>query len=82
MLAGLYLNLAVLSDSREKQSYLEKATSKYNEADTIDMQEEASWLGKGILLLARKEVDRAIFQFNTLLERNPEHMPSLLGKVV
>ena len=81
-IGGFYIHRAIENnDKKAALDYYEKATSKYNEADTIDVQEEKSWLGKGVLLLARKEFERAVFQFQTLLDRNLFPELATLGKV-
>eukprot|EP01104_Vermistella_antarctica_P010352 TRINITY_DN2757_c1_g2_i1.p1 TRINITY_DN2757_c1_g2~~TRINITY_DN2757_c1_g2_i1.p1 ORF type:complete len:1070 (+),score=325.80 TRINITY_DN2757_c1_g2_i1:164-3373(+) len=63
-----------------KEKHFEEATKHYNEADTIDIHEEITWVGKGVLLLNRLDYDRSSECFDTVLESNPRNTPALLGK--
>ena len=83
-LTACYLKMAYLTSSSDKKRFneiLDKVTGLYNQCDSIDIHEEKTWLGKGIVFLLRKVFDRASFQFDTLLERKPQMIPALIGKV-
>lgn len=60
----------------------EKATQYFKLADNIDIRESTTWIGKGLIFLAKSELPRADLQFSSLLQRNPKHIPALLGKVM
>lgn len=80
-LAGHYINLGLNEKDKSKSAFcFEEATTKFNEADKIDFHEENTWLGKGILLLAKRNYDTASYQFSTVLQKNPNSIPSLLGQ--
>lgn len=57
-----------------------QATQLFNKADSIDAREEITWVGKGIMLLFRGDVDKATKQFQTVLDQNGNNIPALLGR--
>ena len=83
MLSAVYITKALLNsfDKRLVADLYSMATSKFNQADSIDIQNEKTWIGKGILLVIQKNYDRALFHFDSLLEKRPKNIPCLLGKV-
>ncbi|CAG8531922.1 6891_t:CDS:10 [Ambispora leptoticha] len=83
LLASLYIKKAkeLHSSMRdEKQRYLELATSKYNEASHINSREPVTWVGKGLLYLARNDADLAYRAFANALDVAPNNIPALFGK--
>lgn len=49
-LAAYYTTLAVKQKDKSKRDELfNEATANYNKADKIDIREELTWVGKGIL---------------------------------
>lgn len=80
-LAGYFISLALNEKDKSKANQLfEDATLRFNEADKIDYHEENTWLGKGVLLLAKRNYDSASYQFNTVLQKNPNNIPAILGQ--
>jgi RNA polymerase-associated protein CTR9 len=80
-LAAYYVYVALMEKDKIKSAqYFEEATTKFNEADKINFHEETTWLGKGVLLLARRNFEAAAFQFNTVLQKSPSNIPALLGQ--
>lgn len=76
------INLNDPSSQEEKKYLFEAATSLFNAADKIDIRETISWIGKGILLLTKGQLDRANNIFKTIIEstENANNIPALLGK--
>jgi tetratricopeptide (TPR) repeat protein len=66
MLAGLCIRRAVNSADK---SVLDEATLKYNESDRVDIHDDRTWVGKGLLLLLRKDRELALYQFTNMLEK-------------
>jgi RNA polymerase-associated protein CTR9 len=65
---------------QKKTAMFGQATQLFNKADSIDAREEITWVGKGIMLLFRGEFDKAVKQFQTVLEQNGTNIPALLGR--
>lgn len=61
-------------------SIFAQATQLFNKADSIDAREEITWVGKGIMLLFRGDFDKAMKQFQTVLDQNGSNIPALLGR--
>eukprot|EP00005_Dracoamoeba_jomungandri_P008714 CAMPEP_0174270756 /NCGR_PEP_ID=MMETSP0439-20130205/45618_1 /TAXON_ID=0 /ORGANISM="Stereomyxa ramosa, Strain Chinc5" /LENGTH=1018 /DNA_ID=CAMNT_0015360281 /DNA_START=21 /DNA_END=3074 /DNA_ORIENTATION=+ len=81
VLAAYFVKLATKTkEEAKKEEYYNQATANYNKADKIDLHEEMTWVGKGILLLCKGKQDRALKYFETVLERNEKNTPALLGK--
>ena len=79
-LASYYVNLAACERNAQlKQEHLLQATARFNEADGIDVEQPLTWLGKGVFLLVRNELDRAVYQFNKILSTSPDFIPAMLG---
>jgi len=55
------------------------ATTKLNEAEGLDDQARSTWLGKGLLRLAKGDDENAIYQFNAVLKEYKDDVPALLG---
>jgi RNA polymerase-associated protein CTR9 len=85
-LATYYTKLSrITTDKVKSVEYHRQASFLYNKADKIDVNEEITWVGKGIsqLFLRKRTADsleRADKQFQTVLEQNPNNIPALLGK--
>ncbi|ORX47625.1 TPR-like protein [Piromyces finnis] len=70
-------------NSQQDKKYLfEAATSLFNAADKIDIRETTSWIGKGILLLTKGQIDKANNIFKAIVDtpENANNIPALLGK--
>jgi len=72
-LAAYYTNLATKQKEKtKKDEYFNQATMNYNKADKIDVREDLTWVGKGVLLLAKGDISRASDSFETALRANPK----------
>ncbi|KAG9298342.1 hypothetical protein G9A89_002830 [Geosiphon pyriformis] len=83
LLASLYIKKAkeVPSAKREeKNTYLSSATERYNEASHLNYREPITWVGKGLLYLARNDAELAHRAFMNALEIAPTNIPALFGK--
>ncbi|KAK9765164.1 protein required for normal CLN1 and CLN2 G1 cyclin expression [Basidiobolus ranarum] len=79
-LAAVFLLRAKTALGTKKSRYLEEAAKYYNEADRINPRVQLTWLGKGLLYMAKKQPDDALRQFQLVLEQDPDNIPALLGK--
>ncbi|OUM70506.1 hypothetical protein PIROE2DRAFT_56800 [Piromyces sp. E2] len=70
------------TSQQDKKYLFEAATSLFNAADKIDIRETTSWIGKGILLLTKGQIDKANNIFKAIVEtpENANNIPALLGK--
>ncbi len=66
----------------KRNDLLDKATTFFNESDRIDIHEPTTWIGKGVLLFARNNPTQAAYNFNIVLDREPNNIPSLFGKAI
>jgi RNA polymerase-associated protein CTR9 len=64
----------------KKTNMFAQATQLFNKADSIDAREEITWVGKGIMLLFRGDTEKALKQFQTVLDQNSTNIPALLGR--
>jgi len=64
-----------------RSDLLDKATHYFNRADKIDIGDEKTWVGKGLLLLRKRDLDRAARHFATAIETNKDSVPGRLGRV-
>ncbi|ORX92251.1 TPR-like protein [Basidiobolus meristosporus CBS 931.73] len=78
--ASVYLLRAKSALGTKKSRYLEDAAKYYNEADRINPRVQLTWLGKGLLYMAKKQPDDALRQFQLVLEQDPDNVSALLGK--
>lgn len=53
VLAGYYIKLAGKAREGQRDQFFDLATTNYNKADKIDVQQEMTWVGKGALASAR-----------------------------
>ncbi|ORY06104.1 TPR-like protein [Basidiobolus meristosporus CBS 931.73] len=79
-LASIYLLRAKAAIGTKKSRCLEDAAKYFNEADRINPRVELTWLGKGLLYMARKQPDDALRQFQLVLDQESDNIPALLGK--
>ena len=80
-LGTLYIRNACLNkgDKKKWTELLEEATNKFNEADRLDSHDENTLLGKGILLMIKRNFDAAKYHFTLALERSPLNFVALNG---
>ncbi|KJE97930.1 hypothetical protein CAOG_009149 [Capsaspora owczarzaki ATCC 30864] len=80
-LGAFYLQQAVEERDREtREALLQKATSQFNRADTLDVHGTLNMVGKGMLFLLRNNYERAATQFRYVTAQNPAHIPALMGQ--
>lgn len=80
-LAAYYIRQARQSTEKAKiQQHFTQATQLFHKADSLDIHEEITWVGKGILLLFRRELVQSRKQFQTVLDKNDQNIPALLGQ--
>lgn len=79
-LAAYYASLGMHSSGKEREHLFEQATGHYNAADRIDIHQLSTWVGKGLLLFAKGDWDRALYHFNTVLEGAANNIAAMLGK--
>eukprot|EP00698_Gefionella_okellyi_P013130 TRINITY_DN357_c0_g2_i1.p1 TRINITY_DN357_c0_g2~~TRINITY_DN357_c0_g2_i1.p1 ORF type:complete len:1117 (-),score=249.82 TRINITY_DN357_c0_g2_i1:1192-4497(-) len=70
---------AKTKDVKARNAYFDEATIFYNRADKIDVKEQITWVGKGLLLLRKNDLDRALNHFSTALDADPNSIPARLG---
>ena len=66
-------------DTIKRGDLFSQATAKLNEAEGLDNQARSTWLGKGLLRLAKGEIDEAAYQFGAVLGEYEDDVPALLG---
>ena len=78
-LGSLYIwnAVSVGKDRKKCADLLEDATLKFNEADRLDSLDENTLLGKGILLMVKRNFDAAIYHLNLVLEKDPVNFTAL-----
>ncbi|KAI9140193.1 hypothetical protein BKA69DRAFT_1116312 [Paraphysoderma sedebokerense] len=85
-LANYYLTKALTSTAdstnQDVNNLLEQSTIRVNQADKLNLYSQTSWLSKGLLYLARNNVDQALNQFTLVLQSTPDSLPATLGQAV
>ncbi|KAJ3083117.1 protein required for normal CLN1 and CLN2 G1 cyclin expression, partial [Quaeritorhiza haematococci] len=82
-LAGNYIIRAksVTGDkTSEKEALYGSATELFNAADQLNTREPFTLLGKGLLLLAKDQLDQAAYQFSVVLSQDQNNVAALLGQ--
>ena len=72
-------SVASIQDPIKRGDLFSQATAKLNEAEGLDNQARSTWLGKGLLRLAKGEIDQAAYQFSAVLGEYEDDVPALLG---
>jgi RNA polymerase-associated protein CTR9 len=82
ILAAYHANAAanMKGSFEQKSALMDKATMLYNQSDSIDVREPATWIGKGFLLILQGRLDQAFYQFKLSLDRDPNDVAALLGR--
>ena len=81
-LAGYYTTYAAKQkDKTIKAEFFSQANLNILKAEKINIADEMTWVGKGVLILSRADIPRAITCFDNALRVNPKCIPGLLGKV-
>ena len=71
-IGSMYIRNALLEGNNKKKfmELLEEATSKFNESDRLDSHDILTLLGKGVLLMIKRNFDSAGYHFNLVLEQD------------
>lgn len=79
-MAAYYISQATKSrDIEKRNSFLELAHSHLNESDRIDLRNWTSWIGKGIWILLQGRFEQAKYQFNMVLNEQPDNIIAKIG---
>eukprot|EP01117_Protostelium_nocturnum_P007261 TRINITY_DN2598_c0_g1_i2.p1 TRINITY_DN2598_c0_g1~~TRINITY_DN2598_c0_g1_i2.p1 ORF type:complete len:1004 (-),score=427.67 TRINITY_DN2598_c0_g1_i2:118-3129(-) len=80
-LASYYtLEASKTNDRAKRDRLISKATALYSKADKIDLKENMTWVGKGLIFLSKGDTARALDYFNNVLTANSKNSPALLAK--
>ena len=78
-LGAYYTNLGRV-EIRDKDEHFLRASQYYNKASRIDHNEASTWLGKGQLLLAKREFEQAHEVFRIVLDCFQDNVAAMLGQ--
>ena len=80
-LASYYFGKAFrCSDLSQREDLFNQASACIRQADRQDFNDRSNWVCRGFLLLAKAQLESAIYYFNNTLEAEPDHPIALLGK--
>ena len=78
-LGSYYTNLGRV-EIRDKDEHFLRASEYYNKASRIDQNEASTWLGKGQLMLAKREFEQAQEIFRIVLDCFQDNVVAMLGQ--
>jgi len=69
-----------VTDKREKDALYTAARQNFDRADKIDVLDELTWVTKGLQMLMREEIPRAMDTLNNVLSHNPKSIAGVMCK--
>lgn len=78
-LGSYYTNLGRV-EIRDKDEHFLRASQYYNRASRIDHNEASTWLGKGQLMLAKRDFEQAHEVFRIVLDCFQDNVAGILGQ--
>lgn len=79
-LASFYFGMAFnCSDGSKREEYLNQASTFIRAAESKDINAKMNWISRGYLILARPQIESAIYYFNNTIAEQPDNILALLG---
>ena len=80
-LAAFYFGMAFnCSDNSKREELLNQASTFIRAADGKDINAKINWISRGYLILAKSQIESAVYYFNNTLAAQPDNILALLGR--
>ncbi|XP_006647244.2 protein CTR9 homolog [Oryza brachyantha] len=79
-LGAFHTFLGKVERAHQKEAHFKEATQYYNRASRIDETEPSTWIGRGQLCVAKRDLQMASDSFKIVLDDDGSNFPALLGQ--
>ena len=80
-LAALYFGMAFnCSDNSKREEFLNQSSTFIRAADGKDINAKINWVSRGYLILAKCQIESAVYYFNNTIAAQPDNILALLGR--